>query len=93
MYPCNLVGQNIAKFRVKLNLSQEDLARELQLGGLSISRDSVAKIEARKQAVSDTQLHHIARALHVTVIELFSQPVMNQPMVNHSGMNHKRIRF
>ena len=93
MYPCNLVGQNIAKFRVKLNLSQEDLARELQLGGLSISRDSVAKIEARKQAVSDTQLHHIARALHVTVIELFSQPVANQPMVNHSGMNHKRMRL
>ena len=93
MYPCNLVGQNIAKFRVKLNLSQEDLARELQLGGLSISRDSVAKIEARKQAVSDTQLHHIARALHVTVIELFSQPVMNPPAINHTGINHKRMRL
>jgi len=39
MRHCNLVGQNVAKFRIQLELSQEDLARELQLDGLSISRD------------------------------------------------------
>jgi len=89
MHPYNLVGQNVAKFRNKLKLSQEDLARELQLAGLSISRDSVAKIEARKQSVSDTRLHHFARVLRVTVIELFPQPatipaVTNQPVMNHN---------
>ena len=93
MYPCNLVGQNIAKFRVKLKLSQEDLARVLQLGGLSISRDSVAKIEARKQAVSDTQLHHFATALRVAIIDLYSLPAINQPVLNHTGINQKRMRL
>ncbi len=87
MRHCNLVGQNVAKFRIQLELSQEDLARELQLDGLSISRDSVAKIEARKQSVSDTQLQHFARVLRVTVIDLYPEMPVNHSTVNRGAAN------
>ncbi len=70
----NLIGQNVVKFRGHFKWSQQDLATQLQLDGLSISRESIANIEARRQSVSDTQIFHLARVLKVSEAEFFHHP-------------------
>lgn len=79
MKPCNLIGQNVVKFRGQFNWSQQDLATHLQLDGLSISRESVANIEARRQSVSDTHIFHLARVLKVSEAELFPHSQLVKP--------------
>ena len=39
------IGKNIRALREKANLTQEQLAAKLQLGGCDITRSAVAKIE------------------------------------------------
>jgi transcriptional regulator with XRE-family HTH domain len=76
MQALNLIGQNLAKYRIQRGWSQQDLAEKLQLDGLDVSRDSVANMEARRQRVSDTQVFHLARVLQVSIADLF-------PLVPH----------
>ena len=69
--PLNLVGPNVRKFRDRKGWTQEVLAEKLQLIGWDISRGSVAKVEARLRWVSDCELLFLAKALGVSLPDLY----------------------
>lgn len=67
----NIVGPNIRKIRELQNLTQDELAARCNIGGWDISRSTLAKIEAKVRKVSDYEALTLARALDVTIGDLF----------------------
>ena len=56
----NLLGERIAQLRKKSGLSQNSLARELQLLGVNLNKNAVSNIELGKRSISDIELFAIA---------------------------------
>lgn len=52
----NISGTNIMKLRVKLGISQRELADRLQLNGLDVDKNAIQRIEAGKRFVTDIEL-------------------------------------
>ena len=69
--PTNVTGRQIAKVRTAKGLSQDGLAGKCQRAGWDISRGTLAKIEAGVRCVSDQELLLLAKALEVSVSDLF----------------------
>ena len=69
--PLNLVGPQIRKLRDRRDWTQAVLAERLQLHGWDISRTSLAKLEARLRWVSDCELLFLAKALGVSLADLY----------------------
>jgi transcriptional regulator with XRE-family HTH domain len=67
----NIVGREIARLRNERGLSQAGLASVLQRSGWDISRETIAKIEAGLRWVADLELVRLAKALKVSILELF----------------------
>ena len=67
----NICGENIARFRKEIKLSQRQLADKLQLVGLDLDKNAVQRIEAGKRFVTDIELLAISKALNKTLNELF----------------------
>jgi len=65
----NLSGKRIqsARRQREPKLSQNDLARELQVLGFRIERSAIAKIESGTRPVNDLELAAIASILGVSV--------------------------
>lgn len=66
-----LIGDNIRNIRKELGLTQEDVVRELQLAGFSISRGTYAKIEMGTRSIPASQLEAIKEILHTDYDTLF----------------------
>lgn len=66
----NLLGERIAQLRKKSGLSQNSLARELQLLGVNL-KNAVSNIELGKRSISDIELFAIIAALHVSADDIF----------------------
>ena len=64
----NLLGERIAQLRKKSGLSQNSLARELQLLGVNLNKNAVSNIELGKRSISDIELFAIIAALHVSTM-------------------------
>ena len=76
--PANIVGPQIKKFRVKLKLTQEELAVRCQLAGFDISRGTISQIEARLRCVKDMELRLLSKVLKVRTDDLFSKEFHKQ---------------
>ncbi len=70
-FPANIVGPQIRKERCRLGLSQERFAARCQMGGLDISRSTLAQIEIRFRYISDEELFIVASALGLTPNDLY----------------------
>ena len=70
-YPANLVGQRIRKLRVERGWSQAKFAVQLQLKGLDMGRDVVARIECQIRGIRDLDIPFFASTLGVEVSHLF----------------------
>lgn len=68
----NICGQNVARFRKLLKISQRALADRLQLEGLQIDKNAIQRIEAGKRFVTDIELIILAKTLDKTYEELLS---------------------
>jgi transcriptional regulator with XRE-family HTH domain len=68
----NIVGPKIRKLRYARGWSQSKFAVQLQLKGLDVGRDIVARIECQMHCVKDKEIPYFARALGVKVSDLFS---------------------
>lgn len=68
----NVIGKRIQEARIKLNLTQDELATKLQLEGWQISRTTLSKIEAEIREVRDYEILVLARILKVPVEWLLS---------------------
>ena len=68
----NLVGPQMRRLRSRKDWSRNDLAIKLQILGLeTATAERIYKIEARYACVADEELFFIARALDVSVEELY----------------------
>lgn len=64
------VGNRIRTHRMGQNLTQEDLARLLQLHGCDITRGTLAKIEAGTRHIYLDELCALTAVLHITFDDL-----------------------
>lgn len=64
------IGQNIRSIRQARGIGQTELVRLLQLAGVSMTRESLVKIERGVQHIQATQLRAIRDALGTSYDEL-----------------------
>ncbi len=67
----NLVGPQVRQIRESLNLTQEELAARCNVLNWDISRGTLAKIESQVRRVTDEEVALLAKALKVTVGDLY----------------------
>ena len=67
----NICGENIARFRKELNLSQRALADKLQIEGLDVDKNAIQRIESGQRFITDIELSYITKVLGKTLDELF----------------------
>ena len=69
----NVVGNYIKEIREKQGLTQEQLAIRIEMAGWQIDRFVVSKIERGDRQVSDFEAQLIAKALKVSIANLFGE--------------------
>ena len=64
----NLCGRNIAELRMAMSpkVSQNGLAKLLQLEGLDLEKNAIQKIESGQRFVTDIELKILAKVLGTT---------------------------
>ena len=67
----NIIGPQMRRLRVARGWSQAKLAMQLQLGGMDITREFIAQIEAQTHCVKDRDIPYFAHALKVDLADLF----------------------
>ena len=66
----NVIASLLKEYRIKKNLSYEQLAAKLELMGISIHKQSLYDIENNKRTVKDYELFGIAYVLGIDVNDL-----------------------
>lgn len=66
----NLCGTRVREARLRANLSQEQLAAQIQVEGLDITQRAVSRIETGDRVVPDYELIYLSRALKVSILYL-----------------------
>ncbi|MEQ3506165.1 helix-turn-helix domain-containing protein [Enterococcus cecorum] len=66
----NVIGSNIRRIRLEKKIGQTELVRELQLRKISITRETLVKIEGGRQYIKLIQLKAIRDILQVSYDEL-----------------------
>ena len=68
----NLCGKNVADLRLAMEpkVSQNGLAKLLQLAGLDLEKNAIQKIESGQRFVTDIELKTLAQVLGTTTDEL-----------------------
>jgi len=67
----NHIGRKIARLRYQKGWTQDTLVARLQVLQCNITRDILASIEVRRSVATDKHCCFIAKALDVTIHELF----------------------
>ncbi len=67
----NLIGKKVRELRKKKNMSQQALSDKLELMAIYICRGSISRIEDQQRTVTDIELYGLAKALDVSMEELF----------------------
>ena len=62
----NLIGSRLKLLRTGANLSQRDLARELQLIGIDMDKNVITRIETNKRYVNDFELRALKKIFGVS---------------------------
>ena len=66
----NLISENLIELRRRHNLSQRDLAHELQLIGCDMDKNVITRIETQKRYVTDIEIKKLCEVFHTTFEEL-----------------------
>ena len=69
----NMVGENVRKFRIAKNMSQQTLSDKLEMMAIYICRGSISRIEDKQRTVTDLELYGISKVLGVTISDLFEE--------------------
>lgn len=62
----NLISQRLIELRHKHNLSQRDLAQQLQLLDYDMDKNVITRIETNKRYVTDLELKALTEIFHVS---------------------------
>ena len=71
----NIVGPRVRKARKESQVTQMELAAQLQLLGISIDRSAIAKLESGRRPASDIEIAAIAKVLKVPISWLFEEDI------------------
>lgn len=66
----NISGDRIREARLKRRMTQNDLARCVQLEGIVMERDSISRIEIGTRFIPDYEIPIFAKVLGVSVLWL-----------------------
>lgn len=69
----NVCGKNIAQYRIKMRISQRQLADRMQLVGIDIDKNAIQRIECGKRFVTDIEVIAFAKVFNVTYSELLKE--------------------
>lgn len=69
----NISGSQVKEARLRLRLSQAQLAARMQTEGVPIEQDALSRIESGDRLVQDFELKALAKCLHVTVDWLLTE--------------------
>ena len=67
----NICGSAIAARRREMGISQRALADRLQIIGLDVDKNAVQRMESGQRFITDIEIIHLARALDLSIPELF----------------------
>lgn len=62
----NLIGERLKLLRNNANLSQRDLAYQLQLIGIDMDKNVITRIETNKRYVNDFELQALKKIFNVS---------------------------
>lgn len=65
------IGNRIRLYRERKDMTQEELAAKLQIGGCDITRSAVAKIEVGQRHIYPDELKAIKEILNISFDNLF----------------------
>ena len=66
----NICGKNISNLRIKLKISQRELADRMQLVGIDLDKNAIQRIECGKRFVTDIEIIAFSKVFDVTYEEL-----------------------
>lgn len=66
----NVIGSNIKRIRKEKGIGQTELVKMLQLNDVDITRETLVKIEGRRQHIKLKQLKEIKKVLGVEFSDL-----------------------
>lgn len=68
----NLCGREISLLRTRLNISQRELAENMQLVGIDIDKNAIQRIECGKRFVTDIEIKAFAKVFGIEVDKLIT---------------------
>ena len=74
----NICGDRIREARFKRQLTQSDLAAQMQINGVIIERDSISRIEIGTRFVTDYELKVFSKVLKVETAWLLAEEAENE---------------
>ena len=66
----NISGERIREARLKLRLSQSELAARMQVEGVTMERDSISRVEIGTRFIPDYEIPVFAHVLGVSALWL-----------------------
>ncbi len=66
----NICGKNISNLRLKLKISQRELADKMQLVGIDIDKNAIQRIECGKRFVTDIEIIAFSKVFNTSYEEL-----------------------
>lgn len=90
-----MFGYNIRRIREQKNMTQEQLAAQLQLKGCDITRSALAKIEVGQRHTYPDEIQHLKNILAVSYEQLFdinmeSTDFFQEKYLNSPQKNRRR---
>ncbi|WP_049765237.1 helix-turn-helix domain-containing protein [Alkaliphilus metalliredigens] len=67
----NIIGKNIKRLRELKFITQEQLAARLNIQGIEVDRPMISRIESQTRSLLDYEILGIAKALGVSINDLF----------------------
>ena len=68
----NMCGNNIARLRKELGLSQRELAVKLQVNGLDLDKNAIQRIESGKRFITDIELFALCKTLNCSFDKIYA---------------------
>lgn len=67
----NAIGDNLREYRIRKKLSQADIARQLNLLGVTSHKNDIHLIEANKRTVKDIEVWAFVKVLGISYNDLY----------------------
>lgn len=73
----NAIGNKIKEYRISRNMTQKELAEQLQLYGIDLNKNSLQKVERGDRIIKEYELAVFCKVLNVSADDLLKDCVSN----------------